>query len=180
MMKQFLIILILMLPHLLLAQLKNKNVQEGNKMYRAKKYDSAQVLYDNVIKNKMVSDKEKAGTFYNKGNALSKQQNWQEAIKNYTESLKKNPNDANAKYNLVYAKKKLQEQQDKQKDKQKQENEPDNKDQQNKPQQQDPQKSNMSKQQAEQMLNALKEEEKKLIEKNMKGPKSSKKNKKDW
>jgi Ca-activated chloride channel homolog len=45
----------------------------------------------------------KAASWYNRGNALFRQQRWADAVDAYKESLRINPNDADAKYNLGVA-----------------------------------------------------------------------------
>jgi Ca-activated chloride channel homolog len=45
----------------------------------------------------------KSAAWYNRGNALFRQQRWADAIDAYKESLRINPNDADAKYNLGVA-----------------------------------------------------------------------------
>jgi len=45
----------------------------------------------------------KAGAWYNRGNALFRQQRWGDAVDAYKESLRINPNDQDAKYNLGVA-----------------------------------------------------------------------------
>ncbi len=49
------------------------------------------------------NDSEKAKLYYNIGNSLLKSQKIKESVGAYKESLKLNPNDQQAKYNLSYA-----------------------------------------------------------------------------
>ncbi|HWY12793.1 MAG TPA: VWA domain-containing protein [Bacteroidia bacterium] len=107
---------------------------------------------------------------HNMGNCRLKQQNYQGAVDAYKKSLKVDCKDEETRYNLAYALKKLKEQQKKDKNK--------NKDQQKQnPQDQQPQ---MSKEQAERMLNALKNMEQKLQGKKKKGEGEKVKTEKDW
>lgn len=126
--------------------------------------------------------------WHNFGNAKLQQKNYEEAVRGYKKALRLNPKDEETRYNLAYAQRKLKEQQknqnknqDQKKDKQQQEkdkqkvNNPNDKD------QQEAQPPAMSKEQAEQMLNALKNSEKKnqnLHEKKGEGQKRNPE--KDW
>nr|HPI53317.1 tetratricopeptide repeat protein [Chitinophagaceae bacterium] len=146
---------------------------------------------------------------HNVGNTFLEQKKWDDAIQYYKQSLRENPNSPNTKYNLAYAQKMKQQQdqqqnkdknkQDKQdqKDQQKKDQQPkddqqkqdqkDKQDQQkNKPdqpkeeQKPQPQPSKLTKEQADQLLNALNQEEKKLKEKKEKGQGQPVKLDKDW
>ncbi len=112
--------------------------------------------------------------WHNYGNAKLMQANYEDAILGFKKALRLNSKDEESRYNLAYAQKKLaeqqknqnnkddkknQEQQDKQDKKEQDKKEQEKKDQQQKQQEQQPQ---MSKEQAEKMLNALKNDEKKL------------------
>lgn len=126
--------------------------------------------------------------WHNYGNAKLQQKNYEDAVSGYKKALRMNPKDEETRYNLAYAQRKLKEQQknqnknqDEKKDKQQQEkdqqkvNNPNDKD------QQDAQPPAMSKEQAEKMLNALKNSEKKnqdLYDKKGEGQKKS--IEKDW
>ncbi len=154
----------------------------GDAYYKQGKYEDAIKSYNNVVSK--TNDKElKSKSFYNIGNSLLKSQKLEESIEAYKNSLRLNPGDEDAKYNLSYALKLLQQQkeqqknkndkQDKNKDKNqdKQQNQDQNKDQQKKDQdkqqqnQQQKQEQKMSKEDAERMLNALKNNEKDLQKK---------------
>lgn len=105
----------------------------GNSLYQQKQYEASRKVLANAAKN--AKDKSaKAEVNYNIGNTYMSEKKWDEAIEAYKRTLKNNPQDADAKYNLSYAKamlKKDQEQKDKNKDKNKDQNK-DNKDQQDK------------------------------------------------
>ncbi|MBK7667824.1 MAG: tetratricopeptide repeat protein [Sphingobacteriaceae bacterium] len=109
---------------------------------------------------------------HNLGNCRLKQENWQAAVDAYKKSLKVDPKDEDTRYNLAYAQKKLKEQEKKDKDK--------NKDKQQQQQQQQDQQPQMSKEQAERMLNALQNMEQKLQGKKKKGDGQKVKTEKDW
>ena len=130
------------------------------------------------------SSKKSAG-YYNLGNSLLKANKFPESIDAYKSSLKLNPNNKEAKYNLSYAQDLLKQQQEQQKkqqqdkdkqdqnkDKNKQDQKKDQKDQkdqkdnnsdqkkdqndkQDQKQQQQPQKQEISKDDAQRLLNSL-------------------------
>jgi len=95
----------------------------GDSYYKQKKYDEAMKAYQSVLSK--TKDKELKGkAFYNIGNSLLENDKLKESIEAYKNSLKMNPKDDEAKYNLSYALKKLrqeenQKKQDKKDDKQK-------------------------------------------------------------
>lgn len=189
----------------------------GNSLYQQKQFDGSRKVMANTAK--IAKDKEvKAGANYNIGNSYMEEQKWEDAINAYKQTLRNNPQDVDAKYNLSYAQQMLKKQQQNgggnnnkdQKDKNKdnkdnkdQQNKNDNKDnnnnkdQQNKndnqdnkdekdkgdqQQQQQPQSqpSKLSQQQADQLLNALQQEEKKLQDKLKKEKGIPAKMDKDW
>ena len=168
----------------------------GTALYKQKKYDKAAENFLSVA-GKTDRDKIKADAYYNLGNTLLEANKLDESIAAYKTALKYNPDDMDAKYNLLYAlrlKKQQQQQKNKQnkngkndqqqqndKNKQKQQQNQDqqqqNKDQQqqqqqqqqNKDQQQNkqgqppkPQPGQISKKDAERLLQALANDEKKV------------------
>ena len=161
----------------------------GNTLYRKDNTEEAVKQYDNAIQN-TTDNNIKQQAFYNKGVAYQKAKKLPECILAYKNALILNPNDEDARQNLQRALKKQQEQQkDKKQDKNKKEDK-DKKDQQNKDQQkQDPQKkdepkpqpSRISKQDAEEKLKSLRENEKALQDKLNKSKASPNSNPdKDW
>lgn len=185
----------------------------GNALIQQKQYDAARKVMANAAKN--ANDKQRqADANYNIGNTYMAEQKWSEAVDAYKQALRRNPQDADAKYNLSYALAKLKQQQqngggkdknkdkdkdDKNKDKDKKEQQ-DKKDQDKKDQDQkkdqgdpkdqdkedqdqkrpEPQPSSLTEQQAENMLNALQQEERKLQDKVQKGKGVPVKRDKDW
>jgi len=183
---------------------KNREAQYnlGNALYQQKDFEQATKKFEEVARNTK-DTKLKSSSNHNIGNTFLEQKKWDEAIQYFKQSLKQNPNAQDTKYNLAYAQamKKKQEQdqqkqqkkdqQDQQKDQNKdnKDQEKDNKDQQNDPKKDEqqgdkerpqPQPSKLSKEQAEQILNALNQEEKKLKEKKDKGKGTPIKLQKDW
>lgn len=201
----------------------------GNSLYQQKNFEMARKALEATAKTATAKN-EKAAANYNIGNSYMQEQKWQEAVDAYKEALRKNPQDADAKYNLSYAMQKLKQQQGgggkDDKDEKNKDDKKDNKDQKNKDEQNKDQKENenkdqqnnegdkdkdkqdqkdkgegdknkkeeqqkdnakpqpkpgkLSKQQAEQILNALQQEEKKLQDKMKKGKAVPVKTDKDW
>jgi len=137
-------------------------------IYKQKKGEAAATEFEKLA-DKAVKPNDKSSVYYNLGNSLLTQKKFDPSIDAYKKALRINPNDPEAKYNLAFAEKMKKEDQ-KQKDKDK--NKDQNKDNQNKNQDQNqqnqqnqPQQNKISKQSAEQMLQALENEEQKTQEK---------------
>jgi Ca-activated chloride channel family protein len=146
------------------------NFNLNNSLYKQKKLNDAATGYEQIARQ-LIDPKEKSGALHNLGNARLFQQQIDEAIDTYKKALRINPGDMETKYNLAYAqqlkKQQQQKNQDKNKDKdkdkdQQKQNKDQNKDQ-NKQQQQPPPK--ISKQNAEQLLQALQNDEKNIQDK---------------
>lgn len=183
----------------------------GNSLYQQKQYEASRKVLEAT--GKQVKDKgAKGGVNYNIGNSYMQEKKWQEAIDAYKASLRNNPQDEDAKYNLSYARQMLKQDQQNNKDKNKDDKkDQDKKDQQKQDQKQDdkkdqdkkdeqkqdqqkqddkqdkkeeqrpqPQQSKLNEKQAEQLLNALQQEEKKLQDKMQKGKAVPVKVEKDW
>ncbi len=145
----------------------------GNALYKQKKFDEAGQAYANATAGK--NSDSLSRTWHNLGNSMIEQKKYQESINAYKQALKLNPNDEETRYNLAYAQSKLKQQQKPQKQNQKnnqqQKNQQQQQQQQQDQQQQDQQKQdqqkdqqqkqNMSKDEAQRMLDALKDDEKK-------------------
>ena len=177
----------------------------GDALFKQKRYDEAINSYQSAIPMTQ-NDLEKAKVHYNIGNSLLKSQKVKESIEEYKRSLRLNPNDEEAKYNLSYALELLKNQnqkqqnknQDKDQNKDQNKNQDQNKDQQQqdqkqnqqdqknqesqqdntKQQQQQPQK--ISKEEAERILQALKDNEKDLQKELRKIKGKRVKTDKDW
>ncbi|MCX6351714.1 MAG: tetratricopeptide repeat protein [Bacteroidetes bacterium] len=151
----------------------------GNALYQQKNYNGASEKFEAAANNS--TDKStKAKAFYNLGNANLKAKKNDMAIKYYKESLKLNPTDAEAKYNLSYAlRKKKQSEQEKPKDdkkNQKQNNKP--KEDKNKEKQQ----PKSGDDEVKKLLDALKNEEEKVHKRlrNNNGEPQKQKGGKEW
>lgn len=177
------------------------NYNLGNALFRQEKYEDALTQYSNALANK-VEDKQKlAAGYHNLGNALLLQNKVAESIDAYKMALKNNPKDDDTRYNLAYAQQLLKQQQEQQQNQQQdqeqkedkqQEQEQQNQQQQQEqnqndqqqeqekqqPQQQEPQ---LSKENAQQLLDALLEDEKGVQEKVKKqNVRNQRKAEKDW
>ena len=181
----------------------------GDALYKENQYSEAAKYYNKAIENPNIDKGTQSKAYYNMGNSflqagLSDKENpqameyFKNAIASYQNSLRINPKDEDAKYNLSYAKKMLQQQQQHQQQQQQNQNQQnqqqnqgnkDNKDnqdkkeqkqnnqnnqQQNKDQNQDKQnnkpqggdrKEEQKKQDAERLLEAVKNNEKKTLDK---------------
>ena len=169
----------------------------ANALLMQQKAQEAMEQYESV--SKIEKDKEKlAQIYHNMGVILQSSKQLPQCIEAYKESLRNNPKDDETRYNLALAQKQLkdqqqdqqnqdqQQQQQKQKEEQKEEQKDQNKDQQeqNKDQQQQPQQQNkneMSKENAQQLLNAVMQDEKNVQDKVKKQLQiRGKKLEKDW
>ncbi len=180
----------------------------GDAIYKQGRFEEALEEFKNSMPLAL-NDESKSSIFHNIGNTLLKSQKLQESIGAYREALKLNPNDMETKYNLSYAIKQMQNQQDNKQDQENQDKNDQNQDQkdqnkdkqeqdkneeekeqdqqeqnkdQNKDQQQQPQepKDEISKDEAQRILDALKNNEAEL-QKKMREHKAKKTNvEKDW
>ncbi|MGN1212407.1 MAG: tetratricopeptide repeat protein, partial [Candidatus Cryptobacteroides sp.] len=86
------------------------NYNLGNTLYM--NGDAAQALkYYGAIKDALAGSEHAADCHYNSGNAAVETKDWKAAVDYYHESLLLNPGDLDAKENYIYAKKKLEDQQ---------------------------------------------------------------------
>ena len=151
-------------------------------LYRQEDFDGAGKALDAIKDLAPVS--EYAGDYYfNQGNIALQKEDYASAVESFKQSLLLNPGDLDAKENYIYAKKKLQDQQnggggqdnqdqnqdqdqDNQDQDQNQNQNQDNQDQnQNQDQSQQPQDQKISPQQAQQMLQAIQAKEKETQDK---------------
>lgn len=157
----------------------------GNSLYEQKRYQDAMEQYTHSAEN-TTDPLHQSAANYNIGNTLMSDKKWEDAIKAYKESLLKNPADNEARYNLAYAQEMLKKQhsggggknnkqqsknnqqnkQNKQQQNQNRENQQNQDQQKDQDQQQPrPERGDISKQRADQLLNAAAQEEQKLQEK---------------
>jgi len=194
----------------------------GAALYGQEKYEETVKKYESLLDQ--TEDVEKsAKIWHNIGNSLLEAEQYGPSIEAYKNSLRRNPADEDSRYNLAYAKQKLQEQekqqqnQDKNQDKKDQDKNQDKKDQDKKDQdkkdqdkkdqdkkdqdknqdkdqdknqdqqdqqdqEQQPQPREISKEDAERMLNAIQQQEKDVKEKvdKKKAAAAKVKTEKDW
>lgn len=123
----------------------------GDALYKEKRYNDAVKYFNKAVENPDIDKETKAKAYYNMGNSYlqsgledkqtpNSMENFKNAVSAYQNSLKLNPKDPDAKYNLSYAKKMLQQMQQQQKKDDKQQ-------QQQNQQQQDQQQKNQNKEQ---------------------------------
>jgi tetratricopeptide (TPR) repeat protein len=168
----------------------------ANTLLMQQKAKEAMEQYQSV--SKIEKDKDKlAQIFHNMGVILQSSKQYPQCIEAYKESLRNNPKDDETRYNLALAQKLLkdqqqdqhnqdqqQQQQEQKEDKQdqnKDQQEQDQKDQQQNQQQQQQNKNEMSKENAQQLLNAVMQDEKNVQDKVKKQIQiQGKKLEKDW
>ena len=171
----------------------------GNALLMQQKAKEAMEQYESV--SKIEKDKEKlAQIYHNMGVILQSSKQLPQCIEAYKESLRNNPKDDETRYNLALAQKLLkdqqqdqqnQDQQQQQQKEQKEDKQEQNQDQQeqdqkeqqqqNQQQQQQQNKNEMSKENAQQLLNAVMQDEKNIQDKVKKQLQiQGKKLEKDW
>ncbi len=158
----------------------------GNALYRNKKSDEAVQAYDNALSNSQ-SKEDRSKAFYNKGVVLQNNKKIPECIDAYKNALKLNPGDEDARQNLQKALLQEKEQQKKDSKDKKEEKKPkDDKKQKDKEKPKDEQQpkqqpSKLTKQDAEEKLKALLQQEKNLQDKLRRvNPSTTAKPEKDW
>jgi tetratricopeptide (TPR) repeat protein len=82
----------------------------GAALYGQEKYEETFKQYETLV-DKAENPETMASIWHNMGNSLLESQKYKESIEAYKNSLRLNPGDQDSKYNLAYAKQKLQEQQ---------------------------------------------------------------------
>lgn len=163
------------------------NFNMGAALYKMGKQDSALSYFNNAIQqtdNKILQSQ----AHHNAGNVHLGKKEYEKAIQSYKNALKAAPNNQDARYNLKYAQRFLQQQQEQQqqqqnqdKDQKKEDQEKDNQNKDEKDKQDnnknekdkekekqpaaDQDQNNLSKEQAERMLNAIENKEKELQKK---------------
>lgn len=171
------------------------NYNLGNTLYKRQVYGQAISKYEDAIRK--VNDPQKLSNYYyNIGNSYYKQENYESSVEAYKQALRNNQDNDDARHNLMLAKQKLiqqqQQQQQQNKDQEKKDKDKDKKKDKDKSQNQDEQKSDQQKQQtregeiskedAERILKAIEQDEKKVIDKLEKNKENIKKDKvdKNW
>ena len=149
----------------------------GTAVYKNNNYEEATRIYGNMAEKK--NDPEvQSKIYHNLGNSYLQSKEYEKSIQAYKQSLLSNPKSADTKYNLEYAKMMLKkQQQQQQQNKDNQDKKDDKKEQEQKKEQNQDQKQKddqqkqpqdqkkISKDDADRMLEALKNDEKKTMQK---------------
>jgi tetratricopeptide (TPR) repeat protein len=158
----------------------------GNALYKSKKTTDAIQAYDNFLQY-TANPLDKAKAYYNKGVALQNNNQLPECIDAYKNALKLSPNDDDTRQNLQKALQQQKQQQEKEKqekeknEKEKKKSDEDKDEKKDKNDTPEPNESKLTKQDAEEKLKALQQQEKALQDKLRKVNTSSpNKPTKDW
>jgi len=179
----------------------------GDAYYKQEKYEDAAQQFQ-ALTHRATSRDTLSKAYHNLGNALLKSKKYEESINAYKNALKNNPSDEDTRYNLAYAQQMLKQQQqqnkdnkdkdkkDKDKDKKdkndknkddkkeqdkKDKENQDKKDQKKKKEKQQQQPDQISKEDAQRLLDALQNDEKNVQNKAKKGKQGIRvKIEKDW
>jgi len=146
----------------------NSNIAKfnlGTAYYKQGNFQEAMKYFD-AVDQKNFDKQNLASAYYNLGNSYLQSKNYKESIESYKKALQNNPKDYDAKYNLEFARRMLQEQmqqnknQKKNQQQQNQQNQQQNQQQQNQ-QQQNQQQQNQQQQNQQQQDQQNKEQNKK-------------------
>ncbi len=172
----------------------------GNSIYQQKRFDEA-IRHFGKAAEMAADNRTKAKAFHNLGNALFGKQEFDKSIDAYKNALRLNPKDVETKFNLGQAQRQLRIQQQQQQqqnsdaqEEQQQEQQQEqagNEQQQSQPQEQQsvgnegkdqaqPQPKDLSKEEAQKLLEIMDEEERKVQEKLKKAQSKPSKSAKDW
>lgn len=182
--------------------LGNALAKTGNHDEAARAYEQYRSMTGNPAQESLAD--------YNQGRMLTDAENYEEALNYFREALKKNPDDTDARYNYELAKQKLQQQeqnqdqqqqnnqdqnrdnqdqeqnqqdqnQDQQQNEQQQNNQQQNPDSDRQNQEQQPRPQELTREEAENLLDALEQLERQLLENQKKeSSQSNTRNEKDW
>ena len=169
----------------------------GDALFKQDKYADAQAEFGKAAQmlDKKKDKERMAKAMHNIGNCAFAQQQYDQAVSAYQESLRSNPKDNDTRYNLVKAMEMLQQQQqqqqnqqnqdqkqDKQDQQQQQQQEQQNQDQQQQEEQQQPEQNEdqMDKETAEQILQALEQDEQDTQEKLQRQQGKKRRVEKEW
>ncbi|MBN2486581.1 MAG: tetratricopeptide repeat protein [Bacteroidales bacterium] len=156
-------------------ELPQANYNLGNAKYRQEQYGAAATKYTDAIQ-KTNNPEKLSQYYYNMGNAHFKNNDFKASVEAYKNALRQNPENADARHNLVLAQQMLRQQQQQEEQNQQEQNNEENKENKNEDskqqQQQQQQQQNMqvqpgqiSKDDAERLLNALEQQEKQVLDK---------------
>ena len=131
-------------------------------IYKQENYVESSALFQGLTA-KAESKEEKAMAYHNLGNSLLQEEKIEESIEAYKNALRNNPSDANTKHNLAFAQRMKQQQEENKEEQQNGNNQEQEPQEEQKPKkEQNP--DQISKEEAEKMLDALQQQEKELQE----------------
>ena len=148
----------------------------GDSYYKQGKYKEASEQFEMLTQRKSSNDT-LSKVYHNLGNSYLKQKEFEKSINAYKNALKKNDADEDTRYNLAYSQKMLQQKQEQEKkDKEKQDEDKKDKDKdkkddknkdekKNEKQKEQEKQQNISKEDAQRLLEAMNNDEKKLRDK---------------
>lgn len=129
----------------------------ANALYRQEKYTEAASHYQQALGSQDITKKQRAQALHNQGNSYLKaamqseqMQGLQQAVKSYQEALKLDPKNEDTRYNLAYARRLMQQQQQQQNQQQNQNQQDQNQQDKQQHQQQDQQQQDQQNQQQQQ------------------------------
>lgn len=168
------------------------NYNYANSLFKQQKYDEAREKFEQLAAQQ--TDKARLGELYhNIGDCHYAKQEFDKSVDAFKKSLRNNPIDDEARYNLIAAQKMLQQnknqqdnnqqqqQQDQQQQQQDQQQDQQQQQQQDQQQQQQQQDQQMSREDAERLLKSIEQDEKKLQEEKQKAQPAAKRNiEKNW
>ena len=141
------------------------NLLKSGDTLGVKKLEEAEIFYKNSS-SLTENENQKAESFYNEGNSQLLSEDLEKAIESYKKSLRLQPENYNTKHNLALAQS-LKKKQEKKEDEKEEENKEENKEEKNEKKEQEkqePQEQELSKEEIEQILQALETEEKEVQE----------------
>lgn len=144
----------------------------GDALYKQKKYEEAVQQFNNSA-NMSKNKKDMANSYHNLGNALLEAKKYEQSVDAFKNSLKLNPTDNDTRYNLAYAQSMLKQQQQQQQQNQDKKDDKNKQDKQQQSKQ-DQNKENQEKKENEQQQNQEKQDQKNQQEKQQPPPKISK------
>ncbi|RYD53459.1 MAG: VWA domain-containing protein [Sphingobacteriales bacterium] len=200
---------VLLLCSVQYAQAQNRGWQEGTRLYREGKFPEAaaafqQALSDSVTRaaaqynlgNALYKKKDFAGAAkafeqaaqspgapdaaYNLGNSYAEQKQWKQAMEAYKEALRSQPGTADAQRNYAKARKHYLQEQQQQQQQQRQQPQPKDDSREDPRAQKEATPSDLNKEQAEKLLQALRQEEQKINDRKREGQDTPTPPEKDW
>jgi tetratricopeptide (TPR) repeat protein len=149
----------------------------GDALFKQERYEEAASAFQSLPN--LTDDKEqKAAAYHNLGNSYMKTKKYQEGVDAYKQSLRNNPSDLETKYNLAYAKRMLQQQQE-QEQQQDQNKDQDKKDDQKQDQQKQDEQKDQEKKDEEQKQDQQQQDQQKQDEQKEQQPKEGEISKED-